>query len=572
MQRLREFLRGAAWLRPLRLARLRRIARTEGHEDWPALIGADLPRWEAARAAAVGGPRVLIATNLGGHFTLNAIDRLLAIALTLRGAEVRIALCDRWLAACQMAEANLYRDRGRFAAHGPRLDQCDYCYAPSHDAFAALGLPVIGLGALLSPAARAALAQGDTMPPLTDLSAWQEHDLPLGEHALAGTLRFFARGDLGEEPSAEAVARRYFIAARQTAAAYRRLLDEFPADVVVAHHGIYVPQGVAVAVARQSGRRVVVWNPAYRRHCLMFSHTDTYHHTMMTEPTTSWRHSEFGTEAAMMIEEYLRSRWEGDRDWIRFHRDPDYGLSASTALRGLDFSKPTVLALTNVFWDAQLHYPTNAFRSQLEWLRLTIEWFIPRTSLQLIIRVHPAEITGTPASRQFAATEIAKLFPQLPDHIRIVPPDSALSTYAIAERCDSAIIYATKTGVELSAMGIPVIVAGEAWVRNKGFTHDVQSVEHYVELLGRLPFGARLAPEMIALARRYAFHFFFRRMIPLDFVAPMSGPRRFATRIAGLALLQPGAHTGLDTICNGILLGSPFHMPTAAALALGKAA
>ena len=54
-----------------------------------------------------------------------------------------------------------------------------------------------------------------------------------------------------------------------------------------------------------------------------------------------------------------------------------------------------------------------------------------------------------------------------------------MSTYAAMAQCDSVIIYGTKTGVELASMGIPTIVAGEAWIRNKGITRDAATAEQY---------------------------------------------------------------------------------------------
>ena len=50
-----------------------------------------------------------------------------------------------------------------------------------------------------------------------------------------------------------------------------------------------------------------------------------------------------------------------------------------------------------------------------------------------------------------------------------------MSTYALMSLCNAAIIYGTKMGVELTSVGLPVIVAGEAWIRNKGLTHDASS-------------------------------------------------------------------------------------------------
>ncbi len=57
--------------------------------------------------------------------------------------------------------------------------------------------------------------------------------------------------------------------------------------------------------------------------------------------------------------------------------------------------------------------------------------------------------------------------------------------------CDAVLIYGTKTGVELSSRGIPVVVAGEAWVRGKGHhrsTHAPQ--EEYFGILDSCRSGA----------------------------------------------------------------------------------
>ncbi|MCX6551869.1 MAG: capsular biosynthesis protein, partial [Acidobacteria bacterium] len=213
---------------------------------------------------------------------------------------------------------------------------------------------------------------------------------------------------------------------------------------------------------------------------------------------------------------------------------------------------------TNVSWDAQLHYPVNAFPGMLEWLVETCRYFDRRRDLQLVIRVHPAEISGFPPSRQPILQELERVIPNLPPNITVVPPESAVSTYALMSLCNAAIIYGTKTGVELASVGVPVIVAGEAWIRNKGITHDARSPEEYFAILDRLPFAGRMADDLRQRARLYAYHFFFRRMIPLPFVRPKAGYPIFTMSLDSIDQLRQGAHRGLDVICDGILAGAPF--------------
>jgi hypothetical protein len=139
-------------------------------------------------------------------------------------------------------------------------------------------------------------------------------------------------------------------------------------------------------------------------------------------------------------------------------------------------------------------------------------------------------------------------------------PEHQASTYALTDHANAIAIYNTKTGVEVAAQGRPVIVAGEAWIRGKGFSIDVSTPEHYFEVLDRLPFSTGMSAEQIDRAIRYAYHFFFRRMIPLPFIAS-AGPAHF-TVSATDSQLGPGAFLGLDVVCDGILNGSPFVYPS----------
>jgi hypothetical protein len=268
---------------------------------------------------------------------------------------------------------------------------------------------------------------------------------------------------------------------------------------------------------------------------------------------------------------YLVSRREGLFDWIVFHRARRQDPQEIASRIGLDPSKPVIGLLTNVTWDAQLHYPANAFPDIVEWLVQTCDYFGTRPDLQLLIRVHPAEISGFPPSRQPILAELRKRVPELAPNIIVVPPDSDMSTYALMSLCNAAIIYGTKMGVELTSVGLPVVVAGEAWIRNKGLTHDASSPAEYFRILAGLPFPGRLGSAQHERARRYAYHFFFNRMIPLPFIAPKAGYPIYRLKLDRLQHLLPGASSGLDTICDGILSQRPFVLhapdPTPAALA-----
>ena len=529
------------------------------HRYWESLINATDGGWDLSKKTAEGGPRVLIATTVTNNRVVAPIETTLGVALTQRGAEVQYLVCDEFLPACWMPTSTMYPEIEQFVAQGPR-DHCPNCYRKGIRAIEALKLPVHRHSEWVTAQERSqteASARSIDWPAIRD---YRYQGIAVGEHAYAGALRFFATGNLNDQPGAEGVLRRFLQSALMTVIAVARLLEAFKFDCLLSFHGIYVPEGLMGEVARQKEVRVVNWLNAYRQQCFIFSHTNTYHHTMMSEPSEAWETMQWNPAVESQLMDYLASRWDGSRDWISFNRNPEVDLDTIAEATGIDFGKPCIGMLTNVMWDAQLHYPANIFKDMLEWALRTIDYFVKRPDLQLLIRVHPAERTGYIPSRQPILDEIYKVYPRLPENIVVIPPESRFSTYVAMQNCDSVIIYGTKTGVELTSMGIPVIVAGEAWIKNKGITLDPASVTEYFDILARLPLGTRLHDRKVQRARRYAYHFFFRRMIPLEFIAHTTRIH-YEVNLDSIEALKPGGYKGLDIICDGILHRGEFIYP-----------
>lgn len=526
--------------------------------DW---LSAD---WDAikqfANSPAHVGPRVLLATSMGAFQAGALLESTLAVALTLRGAKIDVLLDDAYLPACQITTINVGSLEQMLGSE--TLPFCTACHASGQKMFEPLGLPIYGYSQLVTREQETEAQRISQSVPYGEIENFRLDDMAVGEHALAGALRYFARGDLHNELAGESILRLYLKSALLSVYVIRGLLNKNKYDVACFNHGIYTPQGLIGEVCRQQGVRVVNWNPAYRKHSFVFSHNDSYHHTMITESVNRWEDLPWSPHLEAALMEYLESRKTGSQDWIWFHEKPEEKIAHISQEIGVDFSKPIIGALTSVMWDAKLHYRSNAFSNMLDWVKYTIEYFAERPDLQLLIRVHPAEVRGTLPSRQPMMDEIKRLFPVLPPNVFVIRPESQVSTYAIIEQCDTVIIYNTKTGIEASSVGIPVIVAGEAWIRNKGFTSDASSPEAYRQLLNRLPLSKRMSPEQLQRARKYAFHFFFRRMIPLPFIRPVEPKAaKMQLDIKHVNELAPGKVKGLDVICDGILTGSEFEYP-----------
>jgi hypothetical protein len=217
---------------------------------------------------------VQVATSVGGYGPGSVLESMLAIALTLRGARVHTLLCDQILPGCLRAEHTDVPDPTVLAEY--RLPQtiCGGCVHSGQYNFAPLELNAHTFGGLVGPNSARDARQLASNIPLADIRAFRQGRLSLGEHAYAGTLRYFAKGNLDGEPHGEPVLRRYLEASLLAASAVERLVREQGIERACFNHGLYVPQGVVGEVCRDLDVPVVNWNPAYRTSCFIFSHGD----------------------------------------------------------------------------------------------------------------------------------------------------------------------------------------------------------------------------------------------------------------------------------------------------------
>lgn len=531
-----------------------------GDLGWRRLVGEDSQYWKDLLDKPQAKKKILTATSFGGELAMPMLESLISASLVARGAEVQILLCDG-IPACQLCDSSKYPDSLSFAKDGIPSSTCKTCFRAGEKIYKSQNLKIHRVSDFVTSSDIHYADDISSRINSVDIKEFHIGEVAVGEHALAGACRFFARATIDQEIGAIEVLRRYLRSAILMAIATERLFKQESFDCVFFNHGIYVPQGVIGEVARKCGIRVVNWNTAYKKKCFVFSHGDTYHHTMMTEPVSTWENLQLNQTLSHEITSYISSRATGDNDWIKFNTAATHDQARMFSEMGISDAKPIIGLLTNVAWDAQLHYPANAFPDMISWVIQTIKYFIDRPDLQLLIRVHPAEITGHLKSRQPVCDEIRRVFPDLTNNIFIIGPESKINTYEAMKICDSVLIYGTKTGVELSSMGIPVVVAGEAWIRNKGITIDISSEQDYTRVLNSLPLKQRLDERKRYRALQYAYHFFNRRMIPIASIHPTTSSPPFVFKLDSIRDLEDGNDVGLDVICRGILYGDEFIYP-----------
>ncbi len=467
--------------------------------------------WKTWKGRATG-KRILIATSMSGYIHGSSMDRLLAIALTEKGHQVAFLLCDSDLEACQIIKYSSYKpDELTKSINTPR---CSSCSSNINELFAPLELPIYNFKSDRSNEIH--MKSVFLKQTFEELREFKLDSVQVGMHAWAGAVRYFATTQFTNEPLAKDILIRFLISGIRIQSSMTRAFKDFQPDTVVAHHGIYIPQGVVAEYAKSQNVQLMTWTASYRKGTFIFSPDETYHYSMVTEPTSNWDNLELSSIQERALDEYMNSRWQGENDWIKFSD------SKLNQYENSDEMSDYFLALTSVTWDAELHYQSRAFENMREWIKTTIDYFKENPDLALIVRVHPAEITSPNKSRESMADFIHSLQIDKFPNILVIPPENNTSTYNLIEKSRAVIVYNTKTGIESAYRNKPVIVAGESWIRGKGIGWDAINPESYLEILDTFKHPIKMTPKQSKRAKQYAYHFFFRRMIR---IAIFSNPR-----------------------------------------------
>lgn len=558
---LRQMVSITFALLPLRLRY--RLNILLGRYDFPNWVelGVDRLTWRAKNCAR--SKKILFATSSGAHRTGNLVESALAIALNKRGQDVSVTICDDVLPACNVCEyKELKPELDNFFKSGPSgIGLCGRCSTVGGKMWRELGIPIWLFSESVDQQFILWVYELSEQLSLDEMIHYKlSNGLNVGEHVKSSALRFLCRGtfDYAEAETSHTI-KIYFRSVLIVAQIFETIYERAKPDVVICFHGIYSPHGVLSDLAKIKSIRVINWNTSYRKQRFLFCEGGTYHKLMGKEPAHKWSQIDLSSCERLELVKYLRSREVGTADWQQFNDNPQGNIEKCHYLVGFNPERPSVLLIPNVVWDAQLQYEGCLYESMIEWILDSIQTLLGQDEeTQLLIRVHPAEIKRFSPTREPLMELINRTFPNLSRNIFVIPPDDNISTYRLADAVDLSIIYATKTGIELAARGRRVVVCGEAWITNQGFTVDPVSQDEYRNIL-RYPRGvSKMTNAEISLAEKFAYHFFFRRAIPLELAKPSNDSMRVDLNVSNLAELDKGNDPYLDLVCENIIEDKGF--------------
>ncbi|MEA2460104.1 MAG: hypothetical protein QOH90_281 [Actinomycetota bacterium] len=489
----------------------------------------------------VSGPKILFMSfrMWANHVTW---DVTMAQALRLRGARCEFFFSGGGLPICEIGWAA--------TAEVSPCVRCGNYVAAMADA---AGFPRIRLDDLVPPHERDALMKEVEESNDPQEAAERLAGRPLGAAIEPSLVWFFRSATLPDTEAARNARRDFLSGAAIMARATPRLLETVKPDTIVMVNGRFYEEEIVRQIAGAEGVRVVSYEVGAQRETLFFSEG-------VDRPASDYSIEDlwdrFGNAPLSGMQEaelarVIADRRSGANAHRRYYQKP----------RSLDSdgAKPRVVLFTNVTWDTAVIGKNRAFPSMFDWIRRTIEDAMGDPAYELVVRVHPAESrwSGLESSERFADWA-SREFGELPSHVRIVRPEESVDSYSLMDDADVVLVYSSTVGLEAAVLGKPVCIAGDTHYRGRGFTVDIDSPAEYDEVLRKIRKGdlAAAAPD---LARRYAYLFFCRAMIPFPAVDMTEfGEPRF--RYGSVAELGEGRDLGLDLICESLLGKGSFRL------------
>jgi len=209
-------------------------------------------------------------------------------------------------------------------------------------------------------------------------------------------------------------------------------------------------------------------------------------------------------------------------DWIQksetsdhYHKNKSI-IQFQTAEKHLDEVKsmlsnidnPLHLILPNNAWDAFifLEKHNNIFASYQQWLFETIKFYMKHPELNVIMRPHPVEYLHEVP--QNTVEMINKKWPCLPNHIKILPSDTAINTYGLVDRASLIVTYCSDVAWEAVLRGKQAIAGASCHYTGKGIVISPNDITDYFTFLRSFssdPNKFQVTDDQLRLAKMYAY-------------------------------------------------------------------
>jgi len=335
---------------------------------------------------------------------------------------------------------------------------------------------------------------------------------------------------------------------REAAMIAKAVVAKTSPDLVCFYDRGYTPDGQLFEAALASGAKAITLNTAHKGGSFLLKcyglHNKNVHPGMPSPEfwrylrTMSWT-TEHWSELRSELEGcYSAGRWY-DEVGTQMNTNMHDSSDLIQRLR-LDPEKPIAVIFPHLFWDATFFWGEDLFSDYEEWFIETIKGAAANPSLNWIIKIHPANIVKNRRDNYTGeyseVTAIREALGALPPHIKLLMPESPVSTFSLIGLMDYCLTVRGTVGLEAAVFGKLVLTAGTGRYDHFGFTLDSKTTEEYLQRISKLHTLPLPDNEHVELARRYAYGLFICRSLEASCISFEYGRDASATLRTNLNL------------------------------------
>tara|TARA_B100000780_G_scaffold224886_1_gene164001 strand:- start:5078 stop:6550 length:1473 start_codon:yes stop_codon:yes gene_type:complete len=465
----------------------------------------------------------------------------IAKALQLRGAEIKVLICDQSLPGCEI----------KSSSNKHLKDPCWECKFNKANIFDKFGLDMISYTDVINVTEQKSinkLAQEYSKDPSKKI-LYKNFDLT--RCVDDSITRYFYGGDAANSAEYWKIRGRHIETAIKNALSSQNIDQDWKPDAVLCNMSAYS-----------------IWSPIYEHFrdrikmvsALGFNHKAIAYNfndiilsrDRFNQYYKSRDYSALTEQEKSQLELYFRKRFSGE-DWL-FKKDGFFNISdEKSEIKDLkiDTKKRNIFLFSNLYWDTGLSDKTILFDDVISWVLATIEMVKGEKNLHLYIKTHPAEKYSTVKSRKTVKNIIEQHYPKGIENVTIIDPARKIRPYSLFPFIDVAVLFQGTLGLELLKAGIPVISCAIASYNSLGFVHEPSTLSEYKKTLlsaGKIRFDEELLEVFL--------YFFFMRAVafPWELSSSSRGNNIYhPLNIRSSEDLKAGNSEKLDYLCDLIL-------------------
>ncbi len=480
----------------------------------------------------------LIETSHYQHFHV----LIIAKALQLRGAEVKVLLCGEVLQGCEIKSVR----------NENSLDPCWNCRIHAGQLSPLFKLDVSRLSDYLSLSEIRSI-QIEAKQVLSQKDKIEKHNVSLNSAVEDSLVRYFYGAVPGDQPTLERVSQAHAMTALLATEIAKRIDSQWNPDVVFNNMYCYSAWEPFYLYYRKNGNRFrslsltqFDFQSVQLNAFELYGSNERYLRYVGSRDQKNLTITERD-----VLNAFCKKRFGGQSQI--FQRDgyfQDVEQQTLVEILALDTSKRNIFLFSNIYWDVGLSEMGSLYDDVIDWVLDSISLTKDMANCHLYIKPHPGEVLDSASSLKGIADIIAEKYPSLPSNISIINPEWKIRTYELFPYVDVGVIFSGTLGLEMMLSGVPVISTGKTTHMGLGFAAEPKTLNEYAAVLK----GDQQTPKPDQKELElFAFFYFVRTLIPWNLTKQAYADNFDGFSIDSLEEIMPGMNPHLDHMCNCIM-------------------